>query len=151
MGGLGGPGVSLGNHARNGRFFGHKVHSKKTGFNLLKEEWSGAIDSVGGDTLSALLKSCKQNGAVVAIGLVESSDISITIFPFILRGISLLGLSASETQMKERKEIWKKLANEWKLNNLDKLSKCCNLNSLCIEIDKIHKGNQKGRVVVDMR
>ena len=125
--------------------------SQTTGFNLLKEEWSGSIDSVGGDTLSNLLKSCKKNGAVVAIGLVESADISITIFPFILRGISLLGLSASETQMKERKEIWKKLANEWKLNNLDKLSKCCNLNNLCIEIDKIHKGNQKGRVVVDMR
>lgn len=78
-----------------------KALSNKPGFNLLKEEWAGAIDSVGGNTLATLLKSCKQNGAVVSVGLVESSDLNITVFPFILRGESLLGLSASETTMED--------------------------------------------------
>jgi putative YhdH/YhfP family quinone oxidoreductase len=128
-----------------------KALSNKLGFNLLKEEWAGAIDSVGGNTLATLLKSCKQNGAVVSVGLVESSDLNITVFPFILRGVSLLGLSASETTMEDRKKIWEKLSNEWKPDNLNKIEKYCSLENLSIEIDKIYKGTQKGRVVVDMR
>lgn len=128
-----------------------KALSEKTGFNLLKEEWAGAIDSVGGNTLATLLKSCKQNGAVVSVGLVESSDLNITVFPFILRGVSLLGLSASETTMEDRQKIWEKLSNEWKPDNLKKIEKYCSLENLSIEIDKIYKGTQKGRVVVDMR
>ena len=128
-----------------------KALSKKTGFNLLKEEFAGAIDSVGGNTLATLLKSCKQNGAVVSVGLVESSDLNITVFPFILRGVSLLGLSASETTMEDRKKIWEKLSNKWKPDNLKKIEKYCSLENLSIQIDKIYKGTQKGRVVVDMR
>ena len=127
------------------------VLSNKSGFNLLKEEWAGAIDSVGGNTLATLLKSCKQNGAVVSIGLVESSDLNITVFPFILRGVSLLGLSASETTMEGRKKIWEKLSNEWIPENIDDLATNCNLESLGYEIDKIIAGDQIGRVVVDMR
>ena len=127
-----------------------KVLSNKSGFNLLKEEWAGAIDSVGGNTLATLLKSCKQNGAVVSIGLVESSDLNITVFPFILRGVSLLGLSASETTMEGRKKIWEKLSNEWMPENIDDLATSCNLENLGYEIDKIFAGDQIGRVVVDM-
>ena len=126
------------------------ILSKKSGFNLLKEEWIGAIDSIGGNTLSTLLKSCKQNGAVVSIGLVESSDLNITVFPFILRGVSLLGLSASETSMKDRKKIWEKLSNEWKPENIDDLVTVCNLEGLSREIDRINTGDKIGKVVVDM-
>ena len=126
------------------------VLSNKSGFNLLKEEWAGAIDSVGGNTLATLLKSCKQNGVVVSIGLVESSDLNITVFPFILRGVSLLGLSASETTMEGRKKIWEKLSNEWMPENIDDLATSCNLENLGYEIDKIIAGDQIGRVVVDM-
>jgi len=128
-----------------------KVLSKKSGFNLLKEEWSGAIDSVGGVTLSSLLKSCKQHGVIITIGLVESPNLNTTIFPFILRGISLLGISASISTMTKRKKIWSKLANEWKLNKVDGLVTTCSLDQLSGEIDKILTGQQKGRVVVDMR
>ena len=127
-----------------------KILSNKSGFNLLKEEWAGAIDSVGGNTLATLLKSCKQNGVVVSIGLVESSDLNITVFPFILRGVSLLGLSASETTMEGRKKIWEKLSNEWMPENIDNLATSCNLENLGCEIDKIYAGDQIGRVVVDM-
>jgi phosphoribosyl-AMP cyclohydrolase len=68
-----------------------------------------------------------------------------------MRGINLLGISASETTMNNRKKIWKKLANEWKPNNLEKLAKDCSLDNLSAEIDNIFDGNQKGRIVVDMR
>ena len=128
-----------------------KAVSNKSGMTLLKQEWAGAIDSVGGNTLASLLKSCKQNGVVISIGLVESADLHTTIFPFIMRGINLLGVSASQTTMNNRKKIWEKLANEWKPNNLDELVKDCSLDSLGTEIDSIYNGNQKGRIVVDMR
>ena len=124
-----------------------KALSNKPGFNLLKEEWAGAIDSVGGNTLATLLKSCKQNGAVVSVGLVESSDLNITVFPFILRGVSLLGLSASETTMEGRKKIWEKLSNEWMPENIDDLATSCNLENLGYEIDKIIAGDQIGRTL----
>ena len=124
-----------------------KILSNKSGFNLLKEEWAGAIDSVGGNTLATLLKSCKQNGVVVSIGLVESSDLNITVFPFILRGVSLLGLSASETTMEGRKKIWEKLSNEWMPENIDDLATSCNLENLGYEIDKIIAGDQIGRTL----
>ena len=128
-----------------------KAVCNKSGMTLLKQEWIGAIDSIGGNTLASLLKSCKQNGVVISIGLVESADLHTTIFPFIMRGINLLGVSASQTTMNNRKKIWEKLANEWKPNNLEELVKDCSLDSLSAEIDSIYNGNQKGRIVVDMR
>jgi putative YhdH/YhfP family quinone oxidoreductase len=118
---------------------------------LLKEVWAGAIDTVGGNTLATILKSTKLRGAVVSVGLVSSSSLETTVFPFILRGISLQGTGASETTMPKRKEIWSKLANEWKPKNLEYLAVDCSLEQLNSEIDKILIGNQKGRVVVDMR
>jgi len=118
---------------------------------LLKEVWSGAIDTVGGVTLETILKSCKKKGAVISAGLVSSSNLSITIFPFVLRGISLIGTGASETSMHKRKEIWSKLAGDWKLKKLDYIATDCNLDELDAKIDKILIGKQQGRVVVDMR
>jgi len=118
---------------------------------LLKEVWSGAIDTVGGVTLETILKSCKKKGAVVSAGLVSSSNLSITVFPFVLRGISLIGTGASETSMHKRKEIWSKLAGDWKLKKLDYIVTDCNLEELDAKLDKILIGKQQGRVVVDMR
>jgi putative YhdH/YhfP family quinone oxidoreductase len=130
---------------------GRKAVSDESGRTLLQEKWAGAIDNVGGNTLITLIKSCKQDGAVATIGLVESSNLHTTIFPFILRGVSLLGISASETTMTKRKEIWSKLANEWKPSNLEDIATDCSLEDLDFEIDRILAGNQKGRIIVDMR
>ena len=117
---------------------------------LLSERWGGAIDSVGGNTLATLLKAVKRGGAVAATGLVASSELSTTVFPFILRGVSLLGIDSGYTPKKLRREIWKKLAGDWKFAKLQKLTIDCTLDQLDPEIDKILAGGQRGRVVVDL-
>jgi len=122
-----------------------------SGRSLLKETWAGAIDSVGGNTLVTILNSTKMNGVVLSVGLVSSPKLDTTIFPFIMRGIILQGVAASENSMSIRKKVWSKLASTWKPKKLENLAVDCNLESLNSKIDKIQTGNLKGRVVVDMR
>lgn len=117
---------------------------------MLRERWAGAVDTVGGTTLATLLKAMKRGGAVAATGLVASADLPTTVFPFILRGVSLLGIDSGETPMNLRKEVWNKLAGEWKIPQLNQLSTECTLDELNPEIDKILAGGQQGRVVVDL-
>ena len=118
---------------------------------LLRERWSGAVDTVGGTTLAALLKTAKRGGAVAATGLVASSELSTTVFPFILRGVSLLGIDSGFTPTKLRLEIWNKLAGIWKIPQLEQLTIDCTLEELDPEIDKILAGGQRGRVVVNLQ
>ena len=88
---------------------------------------------------------------MVSAGLVGSSTLPATVFPFVLRGISLQGTGASETTMSVRREIWSKLAAEWKPDNLEHLAFDCKLEQLDPEIDRILVGDQRGRVVVDLQ
>jgi putative YhdH/YhfP family quinone oxidoreductase len=118
---------------------------------LLSERWAGAVDTVGGTTLATLIKAIKRGGAAAATGLVAAADLPTTVFPFILRGVSLLGIDSGETPMSLRIEVWNKLAGEWKLPQLKKLSNDCTLDELDPEIDKILAGGQRGRVVVDLQ
>ena len=118
---------------------------------LLRERWAGGVDTVGGNTLATLLKAGKRGGAIAATGLVASSELSTTVFPFILRGVSLLGIDSGFTPTKLRLEIWNKLAGVWKFPQLEKLTIDCTLEGLDPEIDKILAGGQRGRVVVDLQ
>jgi len=130
---------------------GREAVNDESGRALLKETWAGAIDTVGGNTLVTIIKSMKLRGAVVSVGLVSSPSLHTSVFPFILRGISLQGTGAGETTMPKRLEIWSKLAKEWKPKNLEYLAVDSSLEQLNSEIDKILIGGQKGRVVIDMR
>ena len=122
-----------------------------SGRSLLKEVWAGTIDSVGGNTLVTALNSTKKHGVVLSIGLVSSSKLEATVFPFIMRGVILQGVASSETSMTDRIAVWSKLANEWKPKNLEYLVDDCSLENLDSKIDKILSGDILGRVVVDMR
>ena len=128
-----------------------KAVDDNSGRSLLKEVWAGAIDSVGGNTLATILNSTKMNGVVLSVGLVSSSKLDATIFPFIMRGIILQGVAASENSMSIRKKVWSKLATSWKPKKLEYLAVDCSLNDLNSKIDKILTGDLRGRVVVDMR
>jgi putative YhdH/YhfP family quinone oxidoreductase len=130
---------------------GRDAVNDKYGKPLLKETWAGAIDTVGGETLATLLKACKESGAVVATGMVASTELPATVFPFILRGVSLLGINAQGTSMSIRQEIWSKLASEWKPAGLERLAFNCRLEKLNPEIDRILAGGQIGRVVVNLQ
>ena len=108
------------------------------------------IDTVGGNTLATLLKGCMPNGNVASCGLVGTPNLSTTVFPFILKGINLLGLDSATLPMDQRKEIWNKLAGKWSISNLEKIATICSLEELDPYIDKMLKGEARGRVIVEM-
>ena len=116
---------------------------------LLKPRWAGVVDAVGGNILATAIKSTQQRGVVACCGNVASPDLSLTVYPFILRGVSLLGVDSAECPMDVRAILWKKIAQEWKLN-LDRLAAECSLEELDSRIDLILAGRIRGRVVVNL-
>lgn len=121
-----------------------------TGKLLLRGRWAGAVDTVGGEMLATALKSVRQRGVVTTCGNVASHELNINVYPFILRGVSLVGIDAASCPMEKRKAVWEKIAGEWKLPGLGRISKKVSLEELDPEIDKILKGGQVGRVVIDL-
>lgn len=120
---------------------------------LARSQWAGAIDTVGGNTLTTLLKCCKRDGCVVATGLLSSNKMETALYPFLLNGVNLLGIGAGQTPMSLRLNLWNKLTHEW--NVCDKLGAIAhevNLEELKdTYIDAIMAGNTKGRVVVKLK
>jgi putative YhdH/YhfP family quinone oxidoreductase len=117
---------------------------------LLKARWAGVVDTVGGDILATAIKSTKQHGCVTCCGNVASADLHITVYPFILRGISLVGIDSQNFPMDLRRRTWEKIAGEWKLASLRQQTSVRSLEELDSEIDRILAGKQKGRVIVDL-
>ena len=122
----------------------------QTGRLLLKGLWAGVVDTVGGDILATALKSTRQRGVVTTCGNVASHDLNTNVYPFILRGVSLIGIDSASCPMDRRVKIWNRIASEWKPENLDELTRTVSLEQLDTEIEKILKGGQVGRVVVDL-
>ena len=117
---------------------------------MMKERWAGCVDVVGGDTLAAAVKSTRYGGAVTCCGLVGSTELPVNIFPFILRGVSLIGIDSVNCPADIRLQVWEKLAGEWKPNQLQELVTEVNLDGLEEKIAAILKGEVRGRVVVRM-
>jgi len=117
---------------------------------LVKGRWSGAIDTVGGDILATAIKSTKPWGTVTCCGNVASSDLPITVFPFILRGVKLIGIDSQNCPMEHRLRIWNKLSEEWKCSQFKDLYKEIFLEHLSHNIDLILKGMQKGRIIINL-
>lgn len=116
---------------------------------MMKERWAGAVDVVGGEMLAAILKSTSYGGTVTCCGLVSSPELPINVFPFILRGVSLLGIDSVQCPKKLRQEVWDKLAGEWKID-LEALVKEVALEDLEDSIQAILKGELRGRVLVKL-
>ncbi|MFW5635396.1 MAG: YhdH/YhfP family quinone oxidoreductase [Thermodesulfobacteriota bacterium] len=117
---------------------------------MLKSLWAGVVDTVGGDYLVTAIKSTHLHGTVTCCGNVASPDLPLNVFPFILRGVSLLGVDSQNCPMDTRVQIWKHLAGDWKLDRLDQIAKEISLGQLDENIDLILEGKQKGRVVVNL-
>ncbi|MEO8584093.1 MAG: YhdH/YhfP family quinone oxidoreductase [Flavitalea sp.] len=117
---------------------------------LLKPKWAGAIDTVGGNTLNTLLKGCMSEGSVATTGLVDSPQLPVTVFPFILNGVNLLGIASAETPASTRALIWKKILMEWNIKEkLSVIAKEVSLEELnATYIDAILEGKIMGRIVV---
>lgn len=118
---------------------------------LLKGLWAGAIDTVGGEVLATTVKSMNLQGVVTCCGNVASPELPLNVFPFILRGVSLVGIDSQNCPMQPRQQIWQKLATDWKPAQLVYLCREVVLDDLEGEIDRILLGGQKGRVLVNMK
>jgi putative YhdH/YhfP family quinone oxidoreductase len=115
---------------------------------LLARRWAGAIDTVGGEILASVTRSVDHEGAVAVCGNAAAHDLPLTVYPFILRGVSLLGIASGSLPMPERRALWARLAGEWKLGNLDVISREVALADLEPEVQAILQGGQRGRVLV---
>ena len=114
---------------------------------LDKAIYSAGIDTVGGDILSKMLSMIESHGSVACCGNVAGIKFTSSVFPFILRGISLIGIDSAESDINFKKEIWDLFSNDWSLN-LDDYSKVIQLENIGDEITKILDGKQIGRVVI---
>ena len=117
---------------------------------ILKPRFAGAVDTVGGDILATAVKSVKQDGIVTCCGNVASPNLPLNVFPFILRGVSLLGIDSQHCPMGLRTLIWEKLSREWKFDLLDSIYDETDLYGLNGKIDLILKGELKGRTLVNL-
>lgn len=117
---------------------------------LLKGVWAGVIDTVGGEILASAVKATDLQGVVTCCGNVASPDLPLTVFPFILRGVSLIGIDSQNCPMEQRLKVWQHLASNWKPAQLNDLCREVSLDELGDEIDLILKGGQTGRVIVRM-
>lgn len=117
---------------------------------MLAETYGGVVDTVGGETLVAGLKSLKYGGSLAACGLVESPSINATVLPFILRHVNLLGIDSVQLPLAEKTRVWHKLAGPWQLDVLERLVEPLTLDTLSPAIDRILAGQMVGRGLVSL-
>lgn len=121
-----------------------------TGRGMVSGRWAGAVDTVGGATLDSVLRQTMLFGAVAACGNVTSGDLHTSIYPFILRGIALLGINSAFTPMPLREAMWERLAGPWNLPALASLATEVPLAGLDPWIERILRGQVHGRVLVSL-
>ncbi|MBP0019533.1 MAG: YhdH/YhfP family quinone oxidoreductase [Cyanobacteria bacterium SBLK] len=117
---------------------------------LLKGRWAGAIDTVGGNILGTIARSLQYGGVVTACGLVAGDRLTTTVYPFILRGINLIGIDSVQCPLALRLSMWEKLASEWKPDDLRTMVTAIGLSQLPESIEKILQGQITGRILVDL-
>jgi putative YhdH/YhfP family quinone oxidoreductase len=117
---------------------------------LLKGLWAGGIDTIGGEILATMIKSIQPHGGVASCGNAGSHDLPINVYPFILRGVTLMGIDSQNCPMSMRKKVWNKIASDWKLERLDLLTTEVTLNGLSERIDFILQKKHKGRTIVKL-
>ena len=115
---------------------------------LLKEQWGGAVDTVGGDILFNVAKSLRRGASVACCGLTAGTHFQASVLPFILRGVNLLGVDSVEIPLVVKASMWDKLSLQWKLANLDDLTHEVDLEQLPEAIERILAGGQVGRTLV---
>ena len=115
---------------------------------LLTERWAGAIDTVGGPVLATTIKSVMYGGGVTCCGNVASPELPLTVYPFILRGITLMGIDSQNCPMPTRVKIWQNLAGPWKLPHLEDMVTETDLPGLSRQIELMLTRRHRGRTIV---
>ena len=114
------------------------------------ETYAGAVDNLGGEQLSWLTRMMKVGGTIASVGLAQGWEVKTTVMPFILRGVSLLGIDSVNCPMSLRRELWGKLANEWKCDKLALHCRTVSFTELPSVFEAYVKGAVTGRTVVQV-
>ena len=117
---------------------------------LLKERWDACIDTLGGSALTSAIRSISAQGAITCCGNVISPNLQLTVYPFILRGVTLFGIDSQNCPMPLRQRAWDMIATKWKFPWLEKLVSEVPLNGVEAEIERIRSGSHKGRTIVSL-
>ncbi len=115
---------------------------------LEREQWAGAVDNVGGPLLSWVIATMKRAGTIASIGNAASAELHSTVFPFILRGISLVGVDSGFIAYPIRQRVWQRLGADLKPRHLMEITRVIDLEALPGCFDDFVKGRAKGRTVV---
>jgi putative YhdH/YhfP family quinone oxidoreductase len=117
---------------------------------LDRPQWAGAIDNLGGDVLAWMASTMQAAGAIASIGLAASTQLTTTVLPFILRGVSLLGVDSVNCPMPLRQEVWRRLATDMKPAHLDAMVKTVSFADLPGVFDAFIDSKAIGRTVVSI-
>ncbi|MGK0256153.1 MAG: acrylyl-CoA reductase (NADPH) [Arcobacteraceae bacterium] len=121
------------------------VENKKP---MVRERFAGVIDTVGGNILAEALKTIKYDGVATCCGLNSSFELHTNVFPFILRGVRLIGIDSVECKIEKKLAVWEKLANEFKIDTLESLTTQIELKDLSEAYKKLLDGKAVGRFLV---
>ncbi|SVD47858.1 uncharacterized protein METZ01_LOCUS400712 [marine metagenome] len=117
---------------------------------LEKGKWAGAVDQVGGDTLSWILSTLEYEGAVACTGLTGGVKFRSTVMPLLLRGVSVLGVDSVMYPAGSRATLWQRMAGELRPDHLELIAKELDLEHIAPVLQQILKGNIRGRIIVKL-
>ncbi|MBI3525217.1 MAG: oxidoreductase [Betaproteobacteria bacterium] len=117
---------------------------------LDKAQWAGAVDNLGGEVLAWMASSMQIGGALASIGLAASHTLNTTVMPFILRGVSLLGIDSVNCPMPQRAEVWRRLASDMRPTHMELMTRTIAFDQLPTVFDDFLKARARGRTVVDI-
>jgi acrylyl-CoA reductase (NADPH) len=117
---------------------------------LQSERWAGAIDTVGSHTLANACASTRRSGAVAACGLVQGSDFPVTVMPFILRGVTLLGINSVLVKNETREAAWELLKRHVSADRLSAMAVPIGLGDVLNHATRVLSGDVRGRTIVDV-
>lgn len=134
-----------------GKIVDRDVLSDDSNQPLLSARWTAAVDTIGGGPLATILRSLQHRGCVAACGLVAGTELNTTVYPFILRGVTLAGIDSAKCPRPERMQMWEKLAGAWRVAQLDDIADEITLDELPDRVKKILAGQIVGRTIVAPR
>jgi acrylyl-CoA reductase (NADPH) len=117
---------------------------------LESEHWAGAVDTVGGDVLAGLLPAMRFGSSVAACGVAGGPAVNTTVFPFILRGVNLLGINSVFVPQEQRRAAWERLARDLPGDTLAQMTQVVPLTDVPALSQEILQGKVRGRIVVDV-
>jgi acrylyl-CoA reductase (NADPH) len=129
---------------------GRDALDDRSGRPLLSRRWAGGVDTVGGNTLGTILRATRHGGCVAACGMASGTELPVTVYPFILRAVTLAGIDAAYCPDALRHECWFRLSTAWKPDRLATIARFIDLEELPAKIEAMLAGRVTGRFAVNV-